>query len=540
MNNGYDQNRNGRSMPSGGNQPPRQRQPQGQSRSGRVPPRDPEMIRRGQAPRQGQPRPPQDPYARSGRAVPNPEQGRQGRSDGQRPRGTRALNDTHRKATREQMREDNRRRRKDARRTFLGRLALYGVLFLVVGAIVFGVFTCVFYSTPDSNESTVNFVEKYDGKTGVSTKVSGELAYRNGNLYVNFSNIAEGCSMSIISDAASAKFVLLDGGDTSDSAGTGHEEYAAFIKNSREVIVCGQDFRLSDIAIFSDGNVWVPADFVTDYMNGITLTEDKAGGNVYITRDRDEAESGDEDAPLAEVSFRLKAITAPDPTEVPEGTETTGGMPELEFATDLSDYEQYMNPENAKEYLVLVNKTTTVDKDFIPDGLTDVTDTRKDGRATQRMREAAAKALEAMFIELRAAGYTDVSVTSAYRSYEYQDQLYTMYTGNEMAENPSLTKEQAQAIVDTYSAKPGTSEHQTGLCCDLHNLPGADKSFANEPAYDWLSQNAWKFGFILRFPKDKTDITGYDFEPWHYRFVGRNAAWKIHSEDLCLEEYLAN
>lgn len=72
----------------------------------------------------------------------------------------------------------------------------------------------------------------------------------------------------------------------------------------------------------------------------------------------------------------------------------------------------------------------------------------------------------------------------------------------------------------------------------MHNLPGADVSFANQEVYKWLRENAWKFGFILRFPEDKTEITGYSFEPWHYRFVGRYHAQKIHKGGLCLEEYL--
>ncbi len=530
MNNGY--NHNGRQMPRG-NQPPRpaQRQPQRQ-----MPGADPRM----QNPRGNMQRPSvqADPrMARERRQIP-PQNTRDPRAAQQRQRPmserqsqsrTRALNDTHRKATREQMREDRRRRRKEARRLFLGRLAVYGIMVLILGAIVFGVFAFVFYRTPDENETTINFVEKYDGKTGVSNEVSGDLAYRNGVLYVNFSNIADGCDMSAIIDAKNAKFVLPDSGDTSDSAGTGHEEYVTFVKDSREIIICGQDFRISEIAVFSGGDVWVPGDFVSDYMNGITVDEDKAGGNVYITRDREESADNKEDAPLAEVSFKLKAITAPSPTEPPEDATVTGDMPEVEFSTDLSEYEKYMVPENAEEYLVLVNKTNSVDADYVPDDLVNISDTRDDGRATQKMRKTAAKALDAMFIEMRAAGYTDVSVTSAFRSYEYQGELYNNYVANH-----------GQAEADTFSAKPGKSEHQTGLCADLHNLPSAVTAFADEEAYKWLRENAWKFGFILRFPEDKTEITGYMFEPWHYRFVGRNDAWKIHSAGLCLEEYLAD
>ena len=137
-----------------------------------------------------------------------------------------------------------------------------------------------------------------------------------------------------------------------------------------------------------------------------------------------------------------------------------------------------------------------------------------------------------------AAGYKDMWVTSGYRSYDYQVRLYNSYVTQEMNENPKLTKAEAEAIVDTYSARAGTSEHQTGLCADLHNLSSASQKFAKEEAYAWLCENAWKFGFILRFPEDKTDITGYSFEPWHWRYVGRYHAYKIWSANLCLEEYL--
>ena len=80
-------------------------------------------------------------------------------------------------------------------------------------------------------------------------------------------------------------------------------------------------------------------------------------------------------------------------------------------------------------------------------------------------------------------------------------------------------------------------KHQTGLALDMHNLPSAEVTFADSPAYAWLEANAHKFGFILRFPKDKEDITGISFEPWHYRFVGRKAATYIYEHGLCLEEY---
>ncbi len=131
----------------------------------------------------------------------------------------------------------------------------------------------------------------------------------------------------------------------------------------------------------------------------------------------------------------------------------------------------------------------------------------------------------------------DVSVTSAYRSYEYQKQLHNSYIQNEMA-TYGLTWAEAKQKVITYSSEPGTSEHQTGLCVDMHNLPSADISFARTEAYRWLKENAHKFGFILRYPEEKVNVTQISFEPWHYRYVGRYHATKMYESGMCLEEYV--
>ena len=515
MNNGNNNRNTGRQVP------PRQNAPRGEGRSAygdpgrrQVPPGNAQgrqMPPQGRPMRnaQGQQRPQTDPQMRQMPPQGRPAQqrrdsGREQQMYGRPPRNNGPVQNK-RKATKEQMKAENRRLRKEKMDSFLHGLAVYGIILVALAGIVAGVFFGFFYSTPDDNKTAVTYFEKYDGKYTEKVKISEDTAYPDGVLYLNFSNIADACDMTIIIDSDTAKFVFYD--DTAaDSDGTGHEEYAVFEKKSTECVVCGQDARLSAPAVFIDGDVWIPADFVEKYVDGITVTEERSKGNVYITRD---STGSGKDLKLKEVSFKLKAITAPEPATPDENTPLEGGMPAISFATDLTDYEDYMNPADASEYLVLVNKTNTVDAKYVPGTLTNVADTRKDGRATQKLQKTAAKALEAMFIEMRAAGYTDVSVTSAYRSYDYQEELYNGYVAKEMG--AGLSEEEAQAIVDTYSARPGTSEHQTGLCCDLHNLPGADKAFANEEAYDWLCENAWEFGFILRFPEDKTDVTGYDF-----------------------------
>mgnify|MGYP003309530973 CR=1 FL=1 len=143
--------------------------------------------------------------------------------------------------------------------------------------------------------------------------------------------------------------------------------------------------------------------------------------------------------------------------------------------------------------------------------------------------------LMAMLEACRAEGLSPI-VRSSYRTQKTQEQLYA----NKVRQwkGYGYDEEAARKKAATIVAVPGTSEHQTGLCVDIHNIPtGASVLFADTPEGAWLAENCWKFGFILRYPKDKTEITGISFEPWHFRFVGRYTAYQIHSQGICLEEY---
>ena len=203
------------------------------------------------------------------------------------------------------------------------------------------------------------------------------------------------------------------------------------------------------------------------------------------------------------------------------------------FKADLSEYEKYMNPENRDEYLILINSANTLASDYKANDMIDVKDTRS-GWPIQILREVPAKALEAFLIEARANGINDITVTSAFRSYDMQVSLFNA----EAAKYPNLSKDEANAKAATIVAKPGTSEHQSGLSLDMHNKPSADVSFALTEQAKWLAANSYKFGFILRYPEDKTSITGISFEPWHFRYVGRYHATQMFILGMCLEEYM--
>ncbi len=144
-----------------------------------------------------------------------------------------------------------------------------------------------------------------------------------------------------------------------------------------------------------------------------------------------------------------------------------------------------------------------------------------DKRMTDAMKDFVAAA--------RAQGLS-VYLSSGYRSYDEQNYLYQRKVSQ-------YGEEQAKKIV----APPGTSEHQTGLACDITDkyYEFKDSSLENTALYQWMSQHCQEYGFIVRYPKDKEDVTGIIYEPWHFRYVGKDAAEYIMDKGLCLEEFVA-
>lgn len=124
---------------------------------------------------------------------------------------------------------------------------------------------------------------------------------------------------------------------------------------------------------------------------------------------------------------------------------------------------------------------------------------------------------------------------SSYRPHTRQETLFNNKLASVKQENPNLSEEQAIAEAATVVAYPGTSEHELGLAVDLNSV---EETFEHTKQFQWLQTHAEEYGFILRYPKDKEDITGIIYEPWHYRYVGVEHAKKMNSLDMCLEEYI--
>lgn len=190
---------------------------------------------------------------------------------------------------------------------------------------------------------------------------------------------------------------------------------------------------------------------------------------------------------------------------------------------DLGFYSKSYDSNISDNNLVLVNKFYRLKGDYTPSDLVTLSGQYNRG-ANNKMRKDAALAFMKMVDAARLENIIIYNM-SAFRSYNYQDNLYNRYI-----------KRDGKDAADKYSARPGHSEHQSGLCTDINDI---SDSFEGTNEAIWLKKNAYKYGFILRFPKDKEDITGYKYEPWHYRYVGEEAAKIIYEDDITLEEYYA-
>ncbi len=239
---------------------------------------------------------------------------------------------------------------------------------------------------------------------------------------------------------------------------------------------------------------------------------------------------------------------------------------EYTYRTEIE--ESILSTDLDPAYLLLANKDHPLEETYAPEHLVDLKSSilaEGDRSKGLKLEERTAAALMLMLEEMERDGVSDILVTSAYRTFDYQRSLYQTYLKNEQSGISTeayahfgvdyirrnytdhglteLSPADAKAVVLSYSAYPGTSEHQTGLCVDFITKKTGDvlnESFEDTEAFEWLSENAYRFGFILRYPKEKENVTKYTYEPWHYRFVGREAATDIHFGDLTLEEYLEN
>ena len=180
-------------------------------------------------------------------------------------------------------------------------------------------------------------------------------------------------------------------------------------------------------------------------------------------------------------------------------------------------------------YLTLINSENPIDDNY------QITLTRL--RNKQAIDSRCYPELQAMMDDCRAAGLSPI-ICSSYRTYDKQEELFEQQVQEFI--NQGYGKLDAQRKAAGAVARPGTSEHEIGLAIDIvdESNQRLNQYQENTAVQRWLMQNSWRYGFILRYPSDKTDITGIQYEPWHYRFVGKEAAKEIYENNWTLEEYL--
>ncbi|MBK1813671.1 M15 family metallopeptidase [Clostridium sp. YIM B02505] len=192
---------------------------------------------------------------------------------------------------------------------------------------------------------------------------------------------------------------------------------------------------------------------------------------------------------------------------------------------------EIVNKISSKDYrLLLVNKDYPLDNTYKPDNLV-IPKVKMMGSVSnenRKLKKEAAEALEDLFNDAKREKINLIFV-SGYRSFESQASVYERKVKSDGATEASK-----------YVAKQGSSEHQTGLAVDINSSPYYDlaEDFEKTKEGKWVAENAFKYGFVIRYLKGKSDVTGYNYEPWHLRYVGQENAKYMYESNLCLEEYI--
>ena len=191
----------------------------------------------------------------------------------------------------------------------------------------------------------------------------------------------------------------------------------------------------------------------------------------------------------------------------------------------LEDFEEEIGNVKLDWKLTLINQNNKFPEDYNI-SLESIDEYRKfDSRAI--------KYLMKMLNDMKDNGITNIWVQSSYRSVEYQQKIYTNQI--EQYKKQGKTEQEAIVLTEKIINKPGYSEHNLGLAVDFNYV---NEEFEDTKAFKWLKENAENYGFILRYPKEKEDITKIKYEPWHWRYVGEENAKKMNKLNMCLEEYI--
>lgn len=373
-----------------------------------------------------------------------------------------------------------------------------GVATLLVGAGIAGAHLILGFHRNVSHKS----VSYQVGLVSDTVRVPYDTVVRDGAVYVCGNDIVNLCGFTVTGTEDEIKYVSPDDGN----------DTVVFGKNSNRATVNKNEIRLEAPTFTSDGKLYIPVSFFTSYATGMVFefteeTEDKRASLVVykkILNEYDHKITGA--APVYEpVTFRVKEAV------LLEKIDENALADEIEDATypvDISAYYDAINPENLYAYISVINQTHRAVRTLEYDDLTKTVIQAESVEEPVVIRRIAARALEAMFSDVRGVvGYQRFNVYSGYHTYENSEE-----------------------------SDPALDESLLGLSVEVYLSPKSD--YGDTRTFKWFEENAYKYGFIIRYPKGKKDYTGVGFRPWVLRYVGRYAATKMFNEGLCLEEFI--
>lgn len=275
---------------------------------------------------------------------------------------------------------------------------------------------------------------------------------------------------------------------------------------------------------------------------------EKKAEEVAAPADKTEPEKAQPNAPAAETEEKKPETSSPkeqtkQPVEPAEQSpemlaytgvawpeELTDALKEVDFSEYHFDVNNPQQIQDVNSLFVLANKANYFPESFEPIELVDPQSKHAGNQTRRKLRKVAADAIDELIAAAKNDGI-DIQTVSGYRTIAYQKILYK-----------SNVERQGVELANRYSSKPGFSEHHTGLCMDVSSASvGFDliERYGETSEGKWLAENAHRYGFIIRYPKGKDNITGYSYEPWHIRYLGVPLATYLYQTGLCYEEFLA-
>jgi len=421
------------------------------------------------------------------------------------------------RAIRTQMKKEERqyrsRQRAHRAKVFFGRFVLFVLMFVTL----LGASAGLFYLNLVKYEVAARRNFSYKVGSASAVTVAYDSMMRGGHLYVNLTPIIDLCEMAVTGDTAELRYISRDA-----------KEHVKFIVGSTQVFINGVEERLSAAPYLDGEDLYIPCDFFSSFVSGISVLYDQEKQSVTVAQ-----------VPVEEGSTEMQnlrfAIRSDAPLKGLDEYNEFGQTSPVEFVADLSLYEEFMNPKNRDDYLLLVNAEYPLPQSYVPETI-EIVDIRRDGRPVQYLEFVTERAAHAMIMELASNGFPDVNILLGYRSYSKQRLFFDQTVQDYMK---TMTEEQAKVAASSIAQPAGANPQQTGYSMVMHNLEDTSTAFSREPAYAWLEENCWKFGFIIRYPADKTAETGMAFQPYFFTYVGRYHAMRIMEQGLSMEEYIA-